>query len=169
MPTALPEKVETLVLGAGLAGLSTALHLGPGADALILEKLPHVGGKACTERIGEFIFDVTGHWLHLRDPGISALIERLMGLDAFYKVDRVSRIWSHGVYTEYPFQANTHGLPPAVVHECLMGAISAARARRFFLHAPGHSCTHDKILGAQPGWVREAPECLLVGRPRRFT
>jgi protoporphyrinogen oxidase len=129
MPTALPETVETLVLGAGLAGLSTALHLGPSADALILEKLPHVGGKACTERIGEFLFDVTGHWLHLRDPGISALIERLMGLDAFYKVDRVSRIWSHGVYTEYPFQANTHGLPPAVVHECLMGAIDAARAR----------------------------------------
>lgn len=129
MPAPLPIKVDTLIVGAGLAGLSTALHLGPAADTLILDALPHVGGKACTERIGDFLFDVTGHWLHLRDPGISAMIERLMGAEAFHKVDRISRIWSHGVYTEYPFQANTHGLPPAVVHECLMGAIEAARAR----------------------------------------
>jgi protoporphyrinogen oxidase len=129
MPAPLPEHVDTLIIGAGLAGLSTALHLGPGADAVLVEALPHVGGKACTERIGEFLFDVTGHWLHLRDPGIKALVLGLMGEDAFHRVDRISRIWSHGVYTEYPFQANTHGLPPAVVHECLMGAIEAARAR----------------------------------------
>lgn len=129
MSHALPAHVETLIVGAGLAGLSTALHLGPEADLAIVEALPHVGGKACTERIGEFLFDVTGHWLHLRDPGIKALVLGLMGEDAFHKVERKSRIWSHGVYTEYPFQANTHGLPPAVVHECLMGAIEAARRR----------------------------------------
>ena len=129
MPAPRPKKVTTLIVGAGLAGLSTALHLGSAADAIIVEALPHVGGKACTERIGEFLFDVTGHWLHLRDPGITALVLGLMGADAFHKVDRISRIWSHGVFTEYPFQANTHGLPPVVVHECLMGAIAAARAR----------------------------------------
>ncbi len=124
-----PAHVETLVIGAGLAGLSTALHLGPDADVLIVDGLDHVGGKACTHRIGEFLFDVTGHWLHLRDPGIRETLLRLMGEDAFFKVDRISRIWSHGVYTDYPFQANTFGLPPAVVHECLMGAITAAEAR----------------------------------------
>jgi len=125
----LPDSVETLIIGAGLAGLSTALHLGPDHRLLIVEANDYVGGKARTERIGDFLFDVTGHWLHLRDPGIRALVFRLLGEDHFHKVDRISRIWSHGVYTEYPFQANTFGLPPQVVHECLMGAIEAARAR----------------------------------------
>jgi protoporphyrinogen oxidase len=129
MSQQLPAHVETLIVGAGLAGLSTALHLGPSHDLLILEAYDYVGGKARTERIGEFLFDVTGHWLHLRDEGIRQLVFGLLGESHFHKVDRISRIWSHGVYTEYPFQANTHGLPPAVVHECLMGAIRAARER----------------------------------------
>ena len=41
----------------------------------------------------------------------------------------MSRIWSHGVYTRYPFQANTYGLPAEVIHECVMGAIEADRKR----------------------------------------
>jgi protoporphyrinogen oxidase len=145
----LPAHVELLIVGAGLAGLSTALHLGPGADLAVIDTLHHVGGKACTEKIGEFLFDVTGHWLHLRDPGMRAMIGQLMGEDAFYRVDRVSRIWSHGVYTEYPFQANTFGLPPAVVHECLMGAIEAA-ARRC-------AVTETEPVGRQAGGVSTQP------------
>ena len=66
----LPDHVETLIIGAGLAGLSTALHLGPAHNLLVVEANDYVGGKARTERIGDFLFDVTGHWLHLRDPGI---------------------------------------------------------------------------------------------------
>ncbi len=124
-----PTSVDTLIIGAGLAGLSTALHLGPDADLCVVEALDHVGGKARTERIGDFLFDVTGHWLHLRDPGIKNLIFSLLREDQFHKVDRISRIWSHGVITEYPFQANTFGLPPAVIHDCLMGAIDAASKR----------------------------------------
>src|SRR5262249_49788936 len=33
---------------------------------------------------------------------------------------RKARIFSHGVLTRYPFQANLHGLPPAVISECLI-------------------------------------------------
>ncbi|MCA9546689.1 MAG: FAD-dependent oxidoreductase, partial [Myxococcales bacterium] len=69
------------------------------------------------------------HWLHLRDPDIERLVLDMLGEDHFTMVDRISRIWSSGVYTEYPFQANVHGLPPAVVHECLMGAIEAITGR----------------------------------------
>jgi protoporphyrinogen oxidase len=123
----LPASTETLIIGAGLAGLSTALHLG--GDAVILEAEEHVGGKACSEVIEGFTFDVTGHWLHLRDEGIRKLVFDLLGEGAFHRIERISRIWSHGVYTEYPFQANTYGLPPEVVKECVMGAIEADRRR----------------------------------------
>jgi protoporphyrinogen oxidase len=34
-------------------------------------------------------------------------------------------VWSNGVYTRYPFQANTFGLPPAVANECVMGFLEA--------------------------------------------
>ena len=119
--------VDTLIIGAGLAGLSTALHRG--GDLLIVEAENYIGGKARSEVIDGFTFDVTGHWLHLRDPEIRSLILDLMGPDHFMSVSRMSRIWSHGVYTRYPFQANTYGLPADVIKECLLGAIEADRKR----------------------------------------
>jgi protoporphyrinogen oxidase len=122
-----PEFIETLVIGAGLAGLSFAYHHeGP---AIIVEAGGKVGGKATSEHHDGFIFDVTGHWLHLRDPGIEKLALELLGEDHFVMIDRISRIWSSGVYTNYPFQANVHGLPPAVVHACVMGAIEVCHGR----------------------------------------
>ena len=117
-------QTDTLIIGAGLAGLSTGLHLGD-ADFLIIESQNYVGGKARSEVIDGFTFDVTGHWLHLRDPYIRQLILGLLGDDHFLRINRMSRVWSHGVYTRYPFQANTYGLPAPVIHECVMGAIDA--------------------------------------------
>ncbi|MAD59898.1 MAG: hypothetical protein CMH49_00090 [Myxococcales bacterium] len=121
-----------LVIGAGLAGLSTLIHSRQKnkQDSLqILEAADHVGGKARSEQIDGFTFDVTGHWLHLRDDKMRALVIQACGEEHFAPVQRLSRVWSHGVYTRYPFQANVHGLPPQVVHECVMGAVEARLAR----------------------------------------
>ncbi len=122
------QQIDTAIIGAGLAGLSTAVHLP--SEYAIFETNSWVGGKARSEQIDGFTFDVTGHWLHLRDDGIRQLILRLLGEDHFMSVRRMSRIWSHGAYTLYPFQANTYGLPPEVIKECVMGAIDADRSRR---------------------------------------
>ena len=115
-----------LIIGAGLAGLSTAYHC---PSAQLIEAATHVGGKARSEQIEGFTFDVTGHWLHLRDPEMRALVLSLHGAENFVEVERLSRVWSHGAYTLYPFQANTFGLPPEVVKDCVMGAIEAQAAR----------------------------------------
>ncbi len=123
----LPSSIDTLVIGAGLAGLAAALYRE--GEAVVVEASGKVGGKATTEHRDGFTFDVTGHWLHLRDDEIRALALRLLGDDHFARIQRRSRIWSHGTYTRYPFQANVFGLPPEVVKECVMGAIEADRRR----------------------------------------
>ncbi|EYF04015.1 amine oxidase, putative [Chondromyces apiculatus DSM 436] len=116
------------ILGAGLTGMSAAYHLGrAGVACRLFEQLPRPGGHAITFEEEGYRFDRTGHLLHLRDPEIRRLALGWIGPDHL-EVERASRIWSHGVYTRYPFQANTWGLPPEVAYECLLGFIRAQAA-----------------------------------------
>lgn len=119
--------VPVAILGAGLTGMAAAYHLRrAGARARIFEKQPHPGGHVITVEEGGFRFDRTGHLLHLRDPETRKLALSWIG-DDWVEVDRRSMIWSNGVYTRYPFQANTFGLPPQVAYDCLMGFLAAQR------------------------------------------
>jgi protoporphyrinogen oxidase len=111
-----------LIVGAGLAGLSTAYHLTQ-TPYRIYEREMEVGGLCRSYRKDGFTFDYTGHLLHFRQPQIKALVERLLA-GKLQKHIRKSFIYSHGTYTEYPFQVNTHGLPPEVVRDCLMGFVA---------------------------------------------
>jgi protoporphyrinogen oxidase len=125
MAAAATSSTEIAVLGAGLAGLSAAIELGrAGVGCRIFERLAWPGGHAVTVEDSGWRFDRTGHLLHLRDPEMRARVLGWIG-DDHLVVQRRSVIWSNGVYTRYPFQANTFGLPPAVAYECLMGFLSA--------------------------------------------
>ncbi len=125
-------KTKVFIIGGGLAGLSTAYFLEKQGfnDFILVEKNAFWGGKASTEYHLGYSFDITGHWLHLRNEQIKQMILKDLGLeDEFVRVERISRIWSHGLYSEYPFQGNLFHLPPNVVFECLMGAIEANQNR----------------------------------------
>lgn len=111
---------KTIILGAGLAGLSTAFHLKD--DYQIFEKESEVGGVARSVTVDGFTFDYTGHLLHMRDQYTKDLVARLLP-DAFDSHARRAYIYSNGTYTEYPFQANTYGLPKEVVKECVAGFV----------------------------------------------
>ncbi|MBI5181898.1 MAG: FAD-dependent oxidoreductase [Nitrospirae bacterium] len=110
------------IIGAGLAGLSTAYHLKK--DYAIYERENEVGGLCKSYTIDGFTFDYTGHLLHFRNKEIKGLILRLLQ-GRLNEIRRKAYIFSKGVYTEYPFQSNTFGLPKEVVKECLMGFIEA--------------------------------------------
>lgn len=120
------ERHDILILGAGLSGLSTALHAG--GDFLLLEREDRVGGLTRTEDLDGFLFNHTGHWLHLRDDRVRRLVADLLP-GRLLTISRRARIYTHGVFTEYPFQANLYGLPPTVLRECLLGAVEAAMRR----------------------------------------
>jgi protoporphyrinogen oxidase len=129
MPPPTSPSVDVAVLGAGLAGLSAAIELQRrGREFRVFEKLDQVGGHAVTIEEDGFRFDRTGHLLHVRDPEIRAQVLEWIGPE-HEVVQRRSVVWSHGVYTRYPFQANTFGLPPDVVYECVLGFVRAAQAR----------------------------------------
>ncbi len=115
-----------VILGAGLAGLSAALRARRGYR--LFEQRETVGGLAETVEEGGFRFDRTGHLLHLSQPRALRLVRNMIG-DELLEIGRRSRIWTHGVYTRYPFQANLDGLPPEIAAECLEGFVRAWAAR----------------------------------------
>lgn len=130
-------KTDVLILGGGLAGLSTAHHLGRlgAASRLVVEAEETVGGTAGSRRVGGFTFDFTGHLLHLHDPyGKELVLDLLKGNLASH--ERRAWIFSSGAYTRYPFQANTRGLPPAAVRDCVAGFLETVHRPRALAKAP---------------------------------
>jgi protoporphyrinogen oxidase len=116
---------NVVILGGGLTGISTAIHLKK--PWVLFEREREMGGLAVTREKNGYYFDRTGHWLHLRDPGMKNLVSQLLP-GQMVQVERKARIFSHGATTLYPFQANLFGLPPDVVKECLLGVIEARLA-----------------------------------------
>jgi len=119
--------VPIAILGAGLTGLSAARAIRRARGVCrVFERSGHVGGHASTLCDEGYRFDCTGHLLHLRSQ---ALREDVLGLldGACLEIDRKSVVFSNGVTTPYPFQAHTHGLPPRVAYECLMGFLEASQ------------------------------------------
>ncbi|MBM7118318.1 protoporphyrinogen/coproporphyrinogen oxidase [Archangium primigenium] len=112
-----------VILGAGLAGLSAAHFLQQ--PWVLLEKTERVGGLIKTEVLEGCFFDATGHWLHLRDPEIKELVNTRWLPDQLVTIQRRAAVFSRGVFTRFPYQVNTHGLPPEVVAENLVGYVEA--------------------------------------------
>lgn len=110
------------ILGAGPTGLSAAHHLG--ADSLLIERNPRVGGWCRSIEHDGFQFDHAGHIMFSNDAWVHSMYRLLLG-DNVHWQDREAWIYSKGVHTRYPFQGALHGLPPEVLKECLLGAIEA--------------------------------------------
>lgn len=109
-----------LILGAGPAGLATAVHLDQ--PNLILERETEPGGLCRSFSVGSSIFDIGGHAFFTKDQQVLDLIESVAPRPLF-KQPRAAWIWSHGAFLPYPFQANLARLPPAIIEDCLVGLL----------------------------------------------
>jgi len=123
-------KKRIIVLGAGLAGLSTAWHLQKsGLDCQVFEKELEVGGLCRSKNINGFIFDYDGHLLHFRHRYAFNFIKGLLGSN-LARHQKNAWIYAYKRYIRYPFQANLYCLPPTIIKECLSGLIQVSGNKR---------------------------------------
>ncbi|MEV7631140.1 NAD(P)/FAD-dependent oxidoreductase [Microbacterium sp. NPDC089318] len=73
------ERFDTVVVGAGMAGLTCARMLADaGRHVVVLEARERVGGRMCTDRTAGFPVDIGASWIHgIRDSALWALVEAL--------------------------------------------------------------------------------------------
>ncbi|OGQ87907.1 MAG: hypothetical protein A2289_22640 [Deltaproteobacteria bacterium RIFOXYA12_FULL_58_15] len=126
----------TVILGAGLTGLSCAYHLD--GERIVIEREAEVGGTARSSSHGGFTFDCTGHWLHLSDKKIRSLVEELLPGELL-TINRRSEVHLGGMRTPYPFQANTYGRDPRLIAQCVLGFFEAREAAVRGEHQPPKS------------------------------
>ncbi|MDP8234667.1 MAG: FAD-dependent oxidoreductase [Candidatus Saelkia tenebricola] len=136
-------RVENLIIGAGITGLSCAYHLeklskkyekrnkhSSRCNYLILNNGREIGGLARSKEIGGFIFDYSAHLLHCKSSYFYNWLKENLGSEIVLH-KRNAWIYSHGVFTKYPFQANLYGLPKNVVKECLEGLLNPDRLKKY--------------------------------------
>jgi protoporphyrinogen oxidase len=121
-------ETDILIIGAGLAGLSAAYHL-RGRDHMIVEAESQVGGLCKSFSVDGFTFDCTGHLIHFRTEEGKKFIQNILG-NKIRQHQRKAAIFLQDRYTDYPFQANTYGLSPEIVKECLLGFVRTLTGKR---------------------------------------
>jgi len=98
--------VETLVIGAGPAGLTCAYSLAKSRrDVLVLEADPAlVGGISRTASYKGFLFDIGGHRFFSKSREVTDLWNEILPHD-FIERPRLSRIYYGGKFYTYPLRA----------------------------------------------------------------
>jgi protoporphyrinogen oxidase len=114
-----------IILGAGLAGLSAAHHLGLPYE--VFEKSPHKGGHCHSKQVKGFLFDEGAHVFFGQGECAETFIKR--PLDG-HLVEFTADIWNH--YDErrfgrYPVQANAHALPAELATRCVLDFVQASQ------------------------------------------
>ncbi|MGC8927963.1 MAG: protoporphyrinogen/coproporphyrinogen oxidase [Myxococcota bacterium] len=119
---------DVFIIGAGPAGISTAYFL-KSHSVTIVEKEERAGGLMKTDYYENSYFDKTGHLLHLKTEELKRIIEYELNVPLKH-IKRNSKIFSHNVFTEYPFQINLYGLPKEVIARCLKNFLAVRLTKK---------------------------------------
>lgn len=110
-------KVDTLIVGGGISGLSAAALLR--GDWLLLEREGELGGYCRTLRRNGYIWDWAGHFFHFRDPSAEQFFRACFAPGALLEREKSTKILYHGQLIDYPFQTHIHELPEQEFLSCL--------------------------------------------------
>ncbi len=98
------QKNRTVILGGGLAGLSSGFVLvRAGQPVMVVESDSVVGGLSKTVVKGEFRFDLGGHRFLTKNEKIEQFVRELLQGD-FLTVSRKSKIYMHNKLFDYPLK-----------------------------------------------------------------
>jgi protoporphyrinogen oxidase len=120
-PSSPDIKIGTLIVGAGVTGLSTAAALSERSDAdyLVIEADRAIGGWCKTVKKDGFVWDYSGHFFHFKHPEIEQWLRARMPEQRIRVVEKKSFIAYKGGWIDFPFQKNIHQLPKDELIDCL--------------------------------------------------
>lgn len=118
-----------VIIGSGLTALSAGYKLEGRKDFVIFEKEKRVGGLATSITKDNFIFDYSGHLLHLRWNETKKFVFDLLK-ENLLKLNRNAKIYLDGNYVNYPFQINLYNLPLNIKSECVRDFLKAQLNKR---------------------------------------
>lgn len=116
IPVADAGTYDYVVLGAGLAGLSTAMILGE--RCVVLEREDRPGGLVRSEYIEGYWFDHVLHLLHFQHDTTETTIKPLL-IDELEWCSPVAWVETAAGVTRFPFQMNLGGLEQESVVSCV--------------------------------------------------
>lgn len=113
--------MKTVILGGGLAGLSSAYHLNRlGIGSTIFEKESEAGGLCKSINLRGFIFDHGPHLFFTRNRYVVELMYRLLEGNLGRKRSAAGQ-FSFRTYIGYPYLTNLYGLSRKIIEECIAG------------------------------------------------
>ncbi len=111
------KKVNNLIIGAGISGLTFANYCN--GDYLIVEKEKEVGGYCRTIKKGDFIWDYAGHFFHFNTEEFkNKFLSQIPAEDIIYN-NKCTKIYYKGKLIDFPFQTNIHQLDKEEFIDCL--------------------------------------------------
>ena len=117
-----------VIIGAGPAGLTAAYELVKrDIRPIVVEKADKVGGLARTESYKGYRFDIGGHRFFTKVEEVQQLWQEMLG-ENFLKVPRLSRIYYHGHFFNYPLDL-FNALSNLGIVESLLILLSYFKAR----------------------------------------
>lgn len=141
--------MKTIILGGGLAGLSTAYFIQKKSDdsIVILEKEEHIGGLCRTIEKDGYLYDIGPHNLYSKDKEMLNLMNDLVGEYNYLK--RRNKIIYKGRVVQYPFENDLSKLPEKDMQYCVTSFDSnpytkydATNMLQFFLKMFGEGITN---------------------------
>jgi protoporphyrinogen oxidase len=122
------KKIEFLILGSGIAGLSASFHVGHNR-CLILEKQEHAFGTLFSEKLNGFTWDKGPHVSFTKSVYVQELFKE--SVEGLY-VEKEVKVGNYfkGHWLDHPVQSNLYQVPEPLRSECVASFLDSRETKK---------------------------------------